>query len=162
MHLKTPDGQTAVVVVGSVPAVHDGWMWDLTVPGNNDHDFYVVTGMTPVLVHNTSCRKFGHLSPSGRLDIPNTSGVYKITMEDGAQYVGKAADIHERITAAFRAGSALSDLGYAPSQVAGLDWMEMEGASDSELFGMENQWIDYEGGIGNLANRINSPGATNP
>ena len=23
------------------PKVHDGWMWDLTVPGNNDHDFYV-------------------------------------------------------------------------------------------------------------------------
>ena len=33
MHLKTPDGQVAVVVGGSVPAVHDGWMWDLTVPG---------------------------------------------------------------------------------------------------------------------------------
>jgi len=43
-------------------------MWDLTVPGNNDHDFYVVpeqsdgsaqhayyavTGDTPVLVHNS-------------------------------------------------------------------------------------------------------------
>ena len=41
MHLKTPDGQTAVVVGGSVPAVHDGWMWDLTVPGDDDHDFYV-------------------------------------------------------------------------------------------------------------------------
>jgi hypothetical protein len=63
MHLKTPDGQTAVVVGGSVPAVHDGWMWDLTVPGNNDHDFYVEpatvlpptqTGSTTVavLVHN--------------------------------------------------------------------------------------------------------------
>jgi hypothetical protein len=66
MHLKTPDGQVAVVVGGSVPAVHDGWMWDLTVPGNNDHDFYVVAEQgrdngaaydnaiigTPVLVHN--------------------------------------------------------------------------------------------------------------
>ena len=39
--LQGPDGQPAVVVGGSVPAVHDGWMWDLTVPGNNDHDFYV-------------------------------------------------------------------------------------------------------------------------
>jgi hypothetical protein len=42
-------------------------MWDLTVPGNNDHDFYVVAhpadtsrthsydeGGTPVLVHNTN------------------------------------------------------------------------------------------------------------
>jgi hypothetical protein len=27
-------------------------MWDLTVPGNNDHDFYVVTGVASVLVHN--------------------------------------------------------------------------------------------------------------
>jgi hypothetical protein len=55
MHLKTPDGQSAVVVGGSVPAVHDGWMWDLTVPGNNDHDFYVAAGDTAVLVHNTNC-----------------------------------------------------------------------------------------------------------
>jgi Pretoxin HINT domain len=51
-HLKTPDGQVAVVVGGSVPAVHDGWMWDLTVPGNNDHDFYVTVATTAVLVHN--------------------------------------------------------------------------------------------------------------
>jgi hypothetical protein len=50
--LKTPDGQAAVVVGGSTPADHDGWMWDLTVPGNNDHDFYVDIVTTAVLVHN--------------------------------------------------------------------------------------------------------------
>jgi hypothetical protein len=55
MHLKTPDGQSAVVVGGSVPAVHDGWMWDLTVPGDNDHDFYVAVAATAVLVHNSDC-----------------------------------------------------------------------------------------------------------
>jgi hypothetical protein len=60
-HLKTPDGQSAVVVGGSVPAVRDGWMWDLTV--QDDHDFYVepVAVLPPsragptaiaVLVHN--------------------------------------------------------------------------------------------------------------
>jgi hypothetical protein len=38
-----------------VPAVHDGWMWDLTVPGNNDHDFYVVSGSASAMVHNDSC-----------------------------------------------------------------------------------------------------------
>ena len=56
--LKTPDGQTAVVVGGSVPADHDGWMWDLTVPGNNDHDFYVLatgTAVEGILVHNSDC-----------------------------------------------------------------------------------------------------------
>ena len=67
-HLKTPDNWSAIVVGGSTPVVHDGWMWDLTVPGNNDHDFYVIAspqstsgsrhtyyvnaGSTPVLVHN--------------------------------------------------------------------------------------------------------------
>jgi hypothetical protein len=34
------------VVGGAAPKVHDGWMWDLTVPGNNDHDFYVVPAQT--------------------------------------------------------------------------------------------------------------------
>jgi len=69
MHLKTPNGQSAVVVGGSVPAVHEGWMWDLTVPGNNDHDFYVlavqasghphvlsaIAESASILVHNDSC-----------------------------------------------------------------------------------------------------------
>ncbi len=27
-------------------------MWDLTVPGNNDHDFYINTSVATVLVHN--------------------------------------------------------------------------------------------------------------
>ncbi|HET6503257.1 MAG TPA: LamG-like jellyroll fold domain-containing protein [Amycolatopsis sp.] len=64
-HLQTPDGSLAVADGGTTPKVHDGWMWDLTVPGNNDHDFYVepsdnpglhmhnvVAGNAPVLVHN--------------------------------------------------------------------------------------------------------------
>jgi hypothetical protein len=35
-----------------MPKVRDGWMWDLTVPGNNDHDFYISTTVATVLVHN--------------------------------------------------------------------------------------------------------------
>ena len=67
-HLKTPDGTIATAEGGSTPKVRDRWMWDSTVPGNNDHDFYVllatgssrqnyhaVTGNTPVLVHNSGC-----------------------------------------------------------------------------------------------------------
>ena len=41
-HLKTANGVIAVADGGTTPKAHDGWMWDLTVPGNNDHDFYVV------------------------------------------------------------------------------------------------------------------------
>ena len=39
-----------------------------------------------------------------------------------------------------------------------LDWMEMEGDTDAEVFRMEDEWIENEGGIANLANRIQSPG----
>jgi hypothetical protein len=64
-HLKSADGVIAVADGGVTPKVHDGWMWDLTIPGNNDHDFYVLeveasvhdtlgTG-APILVHNDSC-----------------------------------------------------------------------------------------------------------
>jgi len=53
-HLKTSNGTVAVADGGSVPADHVGWMWDLTVPGNNDHDFYVETVTGAVLVHNAS------------------------------------------------------------------------------------------------------------
>jgi hypothetical protein len=40
------------VVGGTTPKQHDGWMWDLTVPGNGDHDFYVAVAATSALVHN--------------------------------------------------------------------------------------------------------------
>ncbi|HYA44312.1 MAG TPA: polymorphic toxin-type HINT domain-containing protein, partial [Acidimicrobiales bacterium] len=47
--LWTPDGQLATVVrTVTIPGAED--MWDLTVA--NDHDFYVVTVATAVLVHN--------------------------------------------------------------------------------------------------------------
>ena len=42
------DGAIVTVVGGTTPADHDGWMWDLTVPGNNDHDFYVLTTSTVI------------------------------------------------------------------------------------------------------------------
>jgi RHS repeat-associated protein len=50
--LQTANGTVAVADGGATPKVHDGWMWDLTVPGNNDHDFYVAVAATSVLVHN--------------------------------------------------------------------------------------------------------------
>jgi hypothetical protein len=52
--LKAPNGRQATADGGSVPADHVGWTWDLTVPGNNDHDFYIETVTGAVLVHNAS------------------------------------------------------------------------------------------------------------
>jgi len=51
-------------------------MWDLTVPGNNDHDFYVLpqpvasdhayymeAGAAPILVHNINCGEISYWRP---------------------------------------------------------------------------------------------------
>jgi RHS repeat-associated protein len=52
-HLRTPSGSdTATVTGGWIPPQRDGWMWDLTVPGGNDHDFYINTTTADILVHN--------------------------------------------------------------------------------------------------------------
>ncbi len=61
--LKTPDGTSATADGGTTPATHDGWMWDLTIPGNNDHDFYVAAGDSAVLVHNCGPQEFPNLEP---------------------------------------------------------------------------------------------------
>jgi RHS repeat-associated protein len=84
--LRSPDGAPAAADGGSVPAAHDGWMWDLTVPGDNDHDFYVAvadgsgraayrvarTGETYIHVHNTG-------SPNCNLSPGNSTGAAKGT-----------------------------------------------------------------------------------
>jgi hypothetical protein len=50
--LRGAHGESSVVVDGYAPNSHDGWMWDLSVPGGGDHDFYVDTIAAAVLVHN--------------------------------------------------------------------------------------------------------------
>jgi Bacterial toxin 30/Pretoxin HINT domain len=99
-HLKTPDGTVAVADGGITPKVHDGWMWDLTVPGNNDHDFYVLPaqggsshhthyvedGDTPVLVHN--CGGYDLRGKDPMSIVPDNARVRGLTPDPngGAQY----------------------------------------------------------------------------
>jgi len=69
--LHTPGGTGNAAVLGDwAPAQSDGWMWDLTVPGNNDHDFYVITTAAGILVHNTDgdddCPTAGGNDPAAR------------------------------------------------------------------------------------------------
>ena len=106
--LKTPDGATVTVVGGTVPKQHDGWMWDLTVPGNNDHDFYVVVTTTvAVLVHNCPTGDSGpeqtahgaeraadpsRLDPAAQADVI-ANPTQTLSQADGAQvYVQQVGD----------------------------------------------------------------------
>jgi hypothetical protein len=61
--LRTPDGSAAIVTGGWAPKTTSAWMWDLTVPGSNDHDFYVLAGSTAVLVHNCGTGSDGDVTP---------------------------------------------------------------------------------------------------
>jgi hypothetical protein len=40
------------VVGGRAPADTTGWMRDISVPGDGDHDFYIATTIATILVHN--------------------------------------------------------------------------------------------------------------
>lgn len=62
-HLKATNGTVATAEGGSAPGDHDGWMWDLTVPGDNDHDFYVAAGDSALLVHNCGPHEYPNLEP---------------------------------------------------------------------------------------------------
>jgi hypothetical protein len=107
-HLQTPNGTLATADGGTTPKQHDGWMWDLTVPGNNDHDFYVEAADVLVLVHNSCGPELlngsgpvpGVIEVSGRAKsigafknyFPKTGIEYVFDPETGAMAIGEPAD----------------------------------------------------------------------
>jgi hypothetical protein len=52
VELRTAYGTAVTVAVGYTPRETTGWMWDISVPGGGDHDFYIDTTITTILVHN--------------------------------------------------------------------------------------------------------------
>jgi hypothetical protein len=98
-HLRTADGTVAVAEGGITPKDHDGWMWDLTVPGNNDHDFYVEPATVlpstragapavPVLVHNNNDDGCGDslfdATPYININVSSGIGGHAAATADGA------------------------------------------------------------------------------
>jgi hypothetical protein len=90
-HLRTANGTTALADGGTTPKIRDGWMWDLTVPGNNDHDFFVVGTVAAVLVHNCDIPwSSGSVSRASRaLDEGSTSVSVSSRSEAEELFLGK-------------------------------------------------------------------------
>ncbi|MGW3290654.1 polymorphic toxin-type HINT domain-containing protein [Streptomyces sp. NPDC001002] len=159
MTLRTDEGDT-VIVTGNRGFAQHARTYNLTV--DDLHTYYVLAGETPVLVHNSGCRTFGSQSPTGRLDVPDTQGVYIIKMKDGMVYVGSATrtnTIHRRVHRAFSDDRhAVKSSGYKSSDVSELDWIEIPNGNEKEIYDHEQSLIDYYGGIGGgtLLNRINA------
>ena len=87
-HLKAPNGQVVTADGGTMPKVHDGWMWDLTV--QDDHDFYVLNrpessdsstssaqapadSVSAVLVHNCNTANPQDLNPTHEISGDSSS-----------------------------------------------------------------------------------------
>ena len=88
-HLQTADGVTAVADGGITPKQYDGWMWDLTIPG--DHDFYIQATTTAILVHNINpfdCSDEGMLARLPAHSGGETSGIF---VNEGAQLRSRVA-----------------------------------------------------------------------
>src|SRR5262249_29454913 len=130
-HLKAPDGQVVTADGGITPKQHDGWMWDLSVPGNNDHDFYVIAGQSrdvPVLVHNANGPGCGDPLPTltknrNPLTLPQATDLanylgFRITkftssgqrvFTNGKWYISQDIDSHSGGT--WKIAKSVSDLG---------------------------------------------------
>jgi RHS repeat-associated protein len=92
-HLRTPSGSgTAVVTGGYLPRQRDGWMWDLTIPGNNDHDFYIDTKGASVLVHNCPAAATpGHIAATADVSTePDTAYVWTGLAERDATAIAQS------------------------------------------------------------------------
>jgi RHS repeat-associated protein len=170
--LKTASGQAVIADGGTIPATRDGWMWDLTIPGNGDHDFYVVgyaarqgsyrpglagrasANEIAILVHN--CQTF---RPFGISSSPTHPGVYEIRFKNGKIYIGSSAtDVHSRLHAAFNdSDSAVRAAGLTKADVSGVYVEDLTGWSWEDIQGLEQEYIDLYGGIGGgtLINRRN-------
>ncbi|PRZ02419.1 pretoxin HINT domain-containing protein [Isoptericola sp. CG 20/1183] len=124
---------------------------NLTIAGI--HTYYVLSGNTSALVHNSSCRTFGFE------DSPNVPGVYSITMKDGRVYVeSSSTNVHGRLHAAFRSNNAaVKNAGYTTDDVSNISVNDMSGHSRNAIRRQEQSVFDQYGGIngGVLLNRRN-------
>jgi RHS repeat-associated protein len=124
--LTTNDGTVVTVESGATPAVSSGDMWDLTIPG--DHDFYILAGTTPVLVHNVN-------GPCPRLDDPAnlmSQIAQKARMENGVEA--------EQNVAVYRLGEgenvryiAAANIGKDHSETVLNKWLDLHGISPEEV-----------------------------
>jgi hypothetical protein len=110
--LQAPVSTTTTVVGGSDARHASGWMWDLSVPGGGDHDFYVQTVNAAVLVHNCG------YTPAGRATDFSREEIAQLTY----QHIG-AGDIAGRPS--LEEIQAVLDRGQ-PVQLPGQDAVQLE------------------------------------
>jgi hypothetical protein len=144
--LRTPAGGTATVLGGYTPKTTTGWMWDLAV--TVDHDFYIDTTATDILVHNC---------PAGRAS--KTYQTYiKTNSQTGEVYAGRTSGYGTPLenVAARDARHEYNDLGFGPAQ------LDQSSRSLAAIRGREQQLIDHYRSRGISGNDYNGIDPDNP
>jgi hypothetical protein len=136
----------AVANGGATPKVHEGWMWDLTVPGNNDHDFYVTAGIVTVLVHNVG----GDLcyGPYHRRPGPQTNE------EMAAARNGQATELRGGVNRGSSFRSVDAHYGPLPEGKQGYEFYTSVKPSDSGVGGGIARWVEGTPGVTEISDDL--------
>jgi hypothetical protein len=113
--LRTSNGATVTAAGGHAPKQRTGWMWDISVPGSNDHDFYIDTTIATILVHN--CDEPG--MPSLHAHYPTQEDALNAALHDAG-----ITDPDLAVTNNYDGGSQM----LGPN---GEPWQSIEGFDDS-------------------------------
>jgi hypothetical protein len=148
-HLRTPGSGYATVTGGWTPKVTTGWMWDLTIPGNNDHDFYINTAATAVLAHNqdapgSACPTAQKAAQDAAQNIresssgrPPTATAAAVDRTTGEVYTGTSGELTE-------APSELADRLPSPSNEPWSPWNCAEVAACSKAIAAGSKLEDLD------------------
>ncbi|WP_280725351.1 polymorphic toxin-type HINT domain-containing protein [Kitasatospora sp. MAA4] len=114
--LLTTDGSTVTVQAARNYETAEQTAYNLTVA--DLHTYYVLAGVTPVLVHNCD--------PVKDFGVPNTPGVYTIHLNSGEKYVGMStANIQDRVAASIKPGHAVTTAGYSCADICNVSWIPL-------------------------------------
>ena len=116
-------------------------MWDLTVPGDNDHDFYIRTSATSVLVHNECSDK---LADFANEHLGRTNVAAEVTNANGATGYGVSqARTAEDLTEQVRVAAEATEHHMGCAEIGGLCDLESQG---EPLTGLGAQAVKVAGG----------------
>jgi hypothetical protein len=151
MWLRTSGGTYVQITVTKHWTTKHQRVHNLTI--TNSHTYYVEAGDTPVLVHNAGCQL------GAKFNVPRQGGVYTITMNDGAVYVGMSTrDIRGRINdSVTKSGHSVWKAGYREGDVANVTFSVLPGASRTNLRHIEQMQIDINAMLGRTLINTRNP-----
>ncbi len=155
-HLRTPSASDDAIVVGGwVPRQRAGWMWDLNIPGNDDHDFYIDTDASDVLVHN-ACSSTSGDNPQAASGRQAHSAFSNMLNEEGNGYSGVQGieGSNLRVDGVFNDGSGDVPLELKPATPGNLvrGWNQLEGYENAMGAppGSGQLWMYTQDQVGNF------------